>query len=347
MAAELYFDARSLQDSHYGTNGVGIYSRFLLSGLLQAAAFKVSLVVDPRLPTLAAGDELLSDLPVVGYAAITAGIYLSPSFMTHYPVPMLQARRNGVKAVGVIHDLIPLRGAPGNDDGIRTGFLALLKMTDMLSLAVCNSEATAQDYISYFDRHPPVTVVHPASRLSAERTLTNSEMRNVDYLLRNNKFVFYATADDRRKNIGLAARAERDMMRLGLKSVIGGGIGEHARQHINSAYGANGLLFMPRLTDNELAHVYSRSAVVVVPSFDEGFSLPVLEAAQLGCRVVASDIAAHREQVSDSRILFDPQSVDSLMQSIAFALATRDKPYRIFDHARELNQLTERLLDLL
>ncbi len=45
----------------------------------------------------------------------------------------------------------------------------------------------------------------------------------------------------------------------------------------------------------ELAEVYRRAAVVLVPSEAEGFGLPVIEALACGTAVVASDIPALRE----------------------------------------------------
>jgi glycosyltransferase involved in cell wall biosynthesis len=49
------------------------------------------------------------------------------------------------------------------------------------------------------------------------------------------------------------------------------------------------------LTRAELAEVYRRAAVVLVPSEAEGFGLPVIEALACGSAVVASDIPALRE----------------------------------------------------
>ena len=58
---------------------------------------------------------------------------------------------------------------------------------------------------------------------------------------------------------------------------------------------AGAITHVTGLTRVELAEVYRRAAVVLVPSGAEGFGLPVIEALACGAAVVASDIPALRE----------------------------------------------------
>lgn len=53
--------------------------------------------------------------------------------------------------------------------------------------------------------------------------------------------------------------------------------------------------FLRGLTEPELQWCYTRCEALVAPSRTEGFGLPVAEALLAGCRVVCSDIPAHRE----------------------------------------------------
>jgi glycosyltransferase involved in cell wall biosynthesis len=52
---------------------------------------------------------------------------------------------------------------------------------------------------------------------------------------------------------------------------------------------------LPRLDDRQLAAVYRRAALLLMPSEREGFGLPVVEAMACGTPVLASDIPALRE----------------------------------------------------
>ncbi len=55
------------------------------------------------------------------------------------------------------------------------------------------------------------------------------------------------------------------------------------------------ICFLEGLSEAELQWCYTRCEAVVAPSLTEGFGLPVAEGLLAGCRIVCSDIPAHRE----------------------------------------------------
>ena len=61
--------------------------------------------------------------------------------------------------------------------------------------------------------------------------------------------------------------------------------------------------FLEGLSEAELQWCYTRCEAVVAPSLTEGFGLPVAEGLLTGCRIVCSDIPAHRE-IADGRCRF-------------------------------------------
>jgi glycosyltransferase involved in cell wall biosynthesis len=54
-----------------------------------------------------------------------------------------------------------------------------------------------------------------------------------------------------------------------------------------------------------------------MPSFVEGFGLPVVEALQLGTPVIASDLPVYREIVGDKPTYLDPNDVKAWAETIA------------------------------
>lgn len=76
------------------------------------------------------------------------------------------------------------------------------------------------------------------------------------------------------------------------------------------------VLFLGRVSDGELAWLYSRAVALVYPSFIEGFGFPILEAASCGAPVITSNQSSLEEIVGDAGLLVDPASVDSITQAM-------------------------------
>lgn len=74
----------------------------------------------------------------------------------------------------------------------------------------------------------------------------------------------------------------------------GGGWRAEERRWIQSHQLGDRLLQRP-VSDGELAWLYRRAEVVLIPSIAEGFSLPVIEALVCNTPVIASDLEVHRE----------------------------------------------------
>ena len=82
--------------------------------------------------------------------------------------------------------------------------------------------------------------------------------------------------------------------------------------------------------------LYKGAAVLVLPSFEEGFGLPALEAMALGIPVVTSNRGALPEVVGDAGALIDPEDVDGLAAAIERILD--DDEYAAAASARGLIQ---------
>jgi len=82
------------------------------------------------------------------------------------------------------------------------------------------------------------------------------------------------------------------------------------------------LMAMPRVhslhmvDDHSLASLYSAALMTVVPSFEEGFGLPVIESMACGIPVVCSRAASLPEIAGDNAIYFSPDSADDIATAI-------------------------------
>jgi glycosyltransferase involved in cell wall biosynthesis len=74
--------------------------------------------------------------------------------------------------------------------------------------------------------------------------------------------------------------------------------------------------------DAEIVDLYSGARCAVLPSFHEGFGMPVLEALACGTRVVAADLGSIREAGGDLPAYCDPLSVPSIAAALERTLAS-------------------------
>lgn len=79
-------------------------------------------------------------------------------------------------------------------------------------------------------------------------------------------------------------------------------------------------------TDRELEGWLRGARALLMPSFVEGFGLPVMEALSLGTPVIASDLSVYREIVGDVPTYLDP--ADTLAWEIAVRSFSEDSPER-------------------
>ncbi len=72
--------------------------------------------------------------------------------------------------------------------------------------------------------------------------------------------------------------------------------------------------------EKDMPALYTLAGVYVYPSLYEGFGLPVLEAMQCGCPVVASVASSIPEVAGEAALLIDPYDVDGLAEAICKVL---------------------------
>ncbi len=104
---------------------------------------------------------------------------------------------------------------------------------------------------------------------------------------------------------------------------IGRDLGARAeiQQHAKNLGCQNRLHFLQDLPLDQMPHWYRNAALMVYPSLYEGFGLPLLEAMQCGCPVVASRAACIPEITGDAAWLVDPLNAREIADGIRTILA--------------------------
>jgi hypothetical protein len=80
------------------------------------------------------------------------------------------------------------------------------------------------------------------------------------------------------------------------------------------------VIFTGALEDDELVAVLQGAALSVMPSFEEGFGLPVLEAAACGVPTICSNLTSLPEVLDEASACFDPHDPQSIADAMVRAL---------------------------
>jgi glycosyltransferase involved in cell wall biosynthesis len=89
------------------------------------------------------------------------------------------------------------------------------------------------------------------------------------------------------------------------------------------AFGIAGRIdWLGYVPDADLAALYQRAVALILPSFAEGFGLPMIEAAACGCPVVASKESGVLELLGDADLVFPAGNVEALANQLAVLLTS-------------------------
>ena len=76
------------------------------------------------------------------------------------------------------------------------------------------------------------------------------------------------------------------------------------------------VIFLGYVPDEDMPELYRRARALVMPTFYGPTNIPPLEAFALGCPVAVSGIYAMPDQVGDAVLLFNPESIEEITESI-------------------------------
>lgn len=167
------------------------------------------------------------------------------------------------------------------------------------------SAATKADLVHrYRVESNKVFVVHEGVDTGFFRRVPASNIKKVSdkYKIGKNYILFVGTVQPR-KNLEMLIRAFDKLVHSepstkNLQLAIVGKFGWDYQEILDlpKKLGITGRVkFLGYVDSRDLPTLYSGAAVFAFPSLFEGFGLPILEALSCGSRVVASDIAVHRE----------------------------------------------------
>lgn len=171
-----------------------------------------------------------------------------------------------------------------------------------------------------------VSVVHSAGR---DAWAEPGKMRGENDLVRSftRPYIMAFSALSAHKNIGrlieafgkIAPSVEHDLVLVGhmpVKSAV--------RAELEAAGGDERIHFTGYVPDEDVAALMQNASLFAFPSLYEGFGLPLLDAQNAGVPVICSSAGALPEIAGEGAVLFDPLSVDDMVNAMQRVLLDSD-----------------------
>ncbi len=246
-------------------------------------------------------------VPKAGRARIV--LHSSPHHLQNQSLTETIVRRENGRFICLIHDLIPIEypeyARPRSRDAHVRRMKTVARLADGI---VTNSEATRISFLPHLAaqyRSPPVRVLHLGTMPSSERSKPDR---------RRPYFVCLGTIEARKNHLLLLNIWRRLAEQKGAGAIpqliIIGRRGWENEQVVDMLERCPALAGCVEehssMSDSEVWTIMSDARALLLPSFAEGFGMPVSEALAHNVPVVCSDLPALREVGGDVPDYLDP-----------------------------------------
>ncbi|TSC72430.1 MAG: group 1 glycosyl transferase [Parcubacteria group bacterium Gr01-1014_38] len=241
-------------------------------------------------------------------------------FMPIQMLPLIRPRT--MKTVAVVHDLEFIHYPATYTLANRALLLfftrhAVRNATQLIAV----SQYTKDDVVSTYGRSPTdITVVHHGV---AQEQFQNAEEREgirERYQLPERYVLFVGALQPRKNIVGLITAFEELKRSEPAVHLVFAGGGEWKETQIlariETSSVRNSIHLLRRVPRDDLAALYSMAAAFVLPSFSEGFGMPVLEAMAAGTPVITSNTSSLPEVVGNAAVLVDPSDPSAMASAI-------------------------------
>ena len=352
-ATRLLLDLQGCQDLRNGGRGIGRYVAGAAAALARRPGAVAAMLLNPQLPFPGHLPDEILDSPLLTWntadavvAAASGGpvaYHMLSPFETGTPGPIAvpaHAVGEGMPLLATLHDLIPhhdpLHHLPG--DALRR-YRQRIELVRSCDLMLCNSEHTRRDAVDTLGLDPRRCLsvgggADPRFRPAASRDEAMAAVRRaVPAVTRG--VVLLVTGGVERKNtermISAYARLPRDV-RARHQLVVACELVPAFAGAWMARVGAEGLggdevVFTGFVDDLLLLALYQSAALLVMPSLEEGYGLPVAEAVACDTPAITSNTSALPEILDMPESTFDPRDVADMARVLERAL--RDEAFRV------------------
>lgn len=300
--------------------------------------------VSPTVAAAASGSRSLKDLWALSHVVSQEplDLFFFPAVYSYFPI------LNRCKVIVTIHDMIadhhPERVFPNRKSLLlwKLKQKIALWQSDMILTVSHHAKQQIVDYCRIPAALVETTTEGPSKVFVRLQNLEAAATVLAKYGLKSEEpFLIYVGGISPHKNLGVLVDAFHQLMAdsrfADLKLVL---VGDYKGDVFFSHYAelkaiidqlglADRVLFTGYVPDSELVVLYNLAEALVLPSLEEGFGLPAVEAMACGTPVIASDRGSLPEVVGDAGVFFDPNRPDVLVTLLRDVLTSESNRSRM------------------
>lgn len=344
-------DGRVISHPTAGGRGVGRYTIGLVRAMRAAGADVVVLVDsvrDDREWRSAIDGIVTAPLTRTAMSNEPASTWFLCTQMMLHPVALDVVPRAvtdaGLRVVGVLHDVIPYRYPDRYlvDASARVQARLRAGLVRTFDLLLSNSTFSADTASAVLDF--PRDRIEVVGAAIEPQFVPSDHSESVDARLTRllgigldparERVVAVTGGDDRKNTMGLIRAwaglpmGLRGSHQLVIACATVPAVRDrwhHVVHHLGLRWQSD-VVVTDTVTDDEMVALYQGARLSVFPSLEEGFGLPVAEAAASGCPVICSDNSSLPEVIGDARATFDAHDVADMTNVIRSGL--EDESFR-------------------
>lgn len=308
--------------------GVSVYTQNLLSFFHKKANKKLHFEVYLRNTPI---QSMPSENNYFKYKIIKGKILWSQLFL---PLNLLFEKRKDVffspahyiprfsrtASVVTIHDL-SFHYYP--DDFLKRDLFKLINWTKYsikkAKKIIAVSQSTKRDIIKFYDvPEDKIQVIYNGF----EKNITKLKVdKKIIKKVKKAPYILYVGTLQPRKNLPTLIDSFSEFVKTNpaFKLIITGKKGwlyKNIFNKISNLKLENKVIFTDFVSDATLKELYKNAFCLVLPSFYEGFGIPVLEAISHGCPVISSDKSSLTEIGGNAALYFDPKDSEQLISQL-------------------------------
>lgn len=239
-------------------------------------------------------------------------------------------------AVITVHDLLQFKYPEDRGDALSSRVYNTLLGISLRAIGkaekvICVSNWTRREVLKKFNLpEEKVVTVYNGIDHGLFKPGSRSKARKILSLPSNKKIILHVGAETKRKNIFTLLKAASALLKEGL-DVLLVRVGEKKPETVDLIKQlelGDKILHFENVSEEKLVKYYQAADVLSLPSFDEGFGFPVLEALACGCLVVCSNRGPLPEVGGKAVTYIDPEDKRQLAEVLKAVLWCNTLEYR-------------------